>query len=53
MECRRGKMVARLERIEKTLVTLIGWISASANSPLSEHEAKGLVDILSGNELPD
>jgi hypothetical protein len=40
------RLQARCARLEATLGTLIGWMSGSAVSPISQAEARELLEIL-------
>lgn len=40
----------KVERLERALGTLISWMAASYNSPISHEEARRLIDILTIGE---
>ena len=41
---------ARLDRLEKTLTTLIAWLSQTANAPIRIDEAQMLLKMLRGED---
>lgn len=41
-----AELEARIERLEGVVVTLIGWMGQSANSPLSFHEVETLLKLI-------